>query len=295
MSKYPVNQKHVKITGIIAISVLVGIAPLLGMGAPRSAASSPQALYPDFNTSTGCGNGLDNSIPGFGLFGSSSSSFAFTFCGTANQTLTLTNASFAMKFDPFGTLSPTITVTLSDNGTVIAESAATPTTLSGCCCPTLHTFSMSPSNGGLMRSGDRLVLTVSFTGNTGIIDACTGSPYVSTLLMYGTPQAAGQTTLSPQECQNLLNIPYQKLAVGSNVTEYVAPSQVFTVPNVTNWNWYFVPISSGQNPNAVIDQIITQLWESGHGQSFDFFVGTYKSQLGVVLRTDYSLVYECSG
>ena len=85
------------------------------------------------------------------------------------------------------------------------------------------------------------------------------------------------------------------LAVGSNVTEYVAPSQVFIVPNVTNWNWYFVSISSGQNPNGVIDQIITQLWKSGHGQSFDFFVGTYKSQLGVVLRTDYSLVYECSG
>ena len=59
----PNNKTSVLITGIITLSLLVGVAPLLGFSIPRSVALSPQSLYPDLNSSSGCGYGLGTSSP----------------------------------------------------------------------------------------------------------------------------------------------------------------------------------------------------------------------------------------
>ncbi len=287
------HKKSVVITGLVVVSLLVGISPLLGFSIPRATASSPQNFYPDLNSVSGCGYGLDTSAPSFGLRYFGTSTFTMMFCGTANQTWSLTNATFSMKFDPLGTEHTTVTVSLSDNGTVIAKSSSTPTTISGCCCATPYSFSLSPSNGGVMRSGDRLTLNVTISGNS-ITGVCTGIPYVSTLSIYGAPPLPSLTTLSQQQCKSLLDLPYGQLSAGTNVTELYAPAMTFTVPNMSHWYWYFVP-SNGQNPNATAVQVVTQLWSSGRGQNFDFFVGTHNGNVGVILRTDYSLTYECSG
>jgi hypothetical protein len=262
---------------------------------PRSSASSPQTLYPDFNSSSGCGYGLENGVPSFGA-GYYFSSFTALFCGTANQTLILSNSTLRIYLASAGSQTPGVKVSLSDNGTIIAKSSATPSTTDLGCIP--YTYNLSASRGGLMKSGDRLNMNLTFTGVAVETAICTGSggPTIyAALTLYGAPVLSPQVTLSAKQCQSLLTLPYQKLAVGSLVTVSAAPSHAFTVPNIPNWNWYFVPVSNGQNPNVTADQIITQLWSSGHGQNFDFLIGTYNGQLGVVLMTDYSLVYECSG
>jgi hypothetical protein len=286
-----------KLLGLASLSLFMAVTPFLGFGLTHSyAITSPQILYPNFDTSSGCGFGLQYSAPSFGLEDYSNSSFSMRFCGTANQTLDLTNATLAIPFDiPFSSQNVHVVVKLSDAGTVIAQSSNTSSDLTSCCCPTLYSYSLSPVNGGEIKSGDQLLLNITVTGNTAYIDPCTGYINLTTFTLYGTSPSGSAGALSPQTCDSLLNLPLQKLAPGSKVTEYTPPSQVFTVPNVTNWKWYFAPVPNGQNPNTVALQIVNQMWSSGHGQSFTFFIGTYSGQLGVVLITDYSLVNRCSG
>ncbi len=125
-----------------------------------------------------------------------------------------------MPFDvPGPSQNVEVTVTLSDAGTIIAQLGATPTVLSGCCCPTLYTFSLSPVNGGEIKSNDQLVLNVSVIGNTELIAPCTGYDPLTTFTLYGTSTPTSGGALSPQECSTLLNLPFQKLAVGSKVKD----------------------------------------------------------------------------
>jgi hypothetical protein len=289
------NKKSIVVAGLVAVSVLVGISPLLSFSIPRAAALSPQTFYPDYHTSSGCGHGLDRTIPSYGE-GDYFSSFTVLFCGTANQTLTLTNSSFTVYLASAGSQTVGVTVGLSDNGTIITKSSNTPSTTNYGCIP--YTYNLSVKNGGLMKSGDQLIFNITMTGVVHELAICTGSfggpNSYAVLTLYGTPIITQQVFLTPQQCQSLLTLAYQKLAVGSTVKTLAVPSEIFSVPNVPNWYWYFVP-SNGQNPNMTADQVVGQLWSSGHGQNFDFFIGTYDGNLGVILRTDYSLTYECSG
>ena len=130
-----------------------------------------------------------------------------------------------MKFDPFINEHTAVVVSISDNGAVVAQSSSTPAYLTGCCCSTPYTFSLSPANGGLMKSGDRLILNVTVSGTLSLTGVCTGNPYVSTLSIYGAPPLPSQTQLSQQQCKSLLTLPYVLLAPGTNITERYTPRE----------------------------------------------------------------------
>jgi hypothetical protein len=290
----------IKVAVVLTLACLIAVSPSLVSGIPHVTAAS-QSFYPDFNTSSACGYGLDSSLPSSGAHLYYGSSFSIVFCGIANQTLDLTNASLSLYFSAPTTYSVSVIVGLLDNGTVIAESSSTPANFpatAGECSntPQASTFHLSPSNGGVMKDSDQLTLEVNVTGVSYMVVApCTGSTYPSTFSIAGTPVTSSNqgNIYTPQECKSLLSLPYQQLSAGSKVTEFYAPRETFTAPKVANWMWYFVP-SNGQNPNSTATQVVSQLWASGHGQNFNWFIGTYSGNVGVVLMTDYALVYGCS-
>lgn len=293
---------QIRIAFVVTLVCLVAVSPFVASSIPRVNASSTESFYPDFNTSSACGFGLDNSLPsGTGSNWYYTSSFSVAFCGTANQTIDLTSTSLSLYFSAPATFSVTVVVALSDNGRIIAESSSALITIhstGGPCSggPQASTFDLSPSNGGVMRDSDRLSLQVNVTGARTVVVPCTGSIYPSTFSITGTPvglSSSGGSTYTPQECKSLLTLPYGTLSPGLKVTEFYAPYHTFTVPKVTDWMWYFVP-SNGQNPNETAVQVISQLWASGHGQDFNWFIGTYSGNVGVVLMTDYALVYGCN-
>jgi len=99
----------------------------------------------------------------------------------------------------------------------------------------------------------------------------------------------------PSNCNALSGISYQWLKPGTTITiafngngqmTYTVPSESFS------WNWYWVP-ANGVSTATLGQKITTEMWSSGHGQDFSFFVAQLNGQSGIVLQTDYALAQAC--
>ncbi len=297
MSKTNLSNRNRQVITLFLITALaVSFSPILFPNLiPGSSATSTQTLYPNIRTTTSCGYGFSATLPSEDIQVYNPPGGSFSFCMTANDTLTLSNSTLDIDFDCPCVQSVNVSVILSDQGSVIAESGSVPTTVEASDCAA-HSFTLYPVNGGQMKSGDLLNLTISVVGilNYNIVPICTGSGFMgeSVLNLVGSPTVSA-IKLTAEECKSLLTLPYEKLSPGSKVTNIYPAPVTYTVPNVAEWYWYYVP-TNGQNPNSTALQIINEMWSSGHGQNFNFFVGTFSGRIGVILITDYWISHECS-